>query len=40
MAHLRQQIYVQKGGRGEGKRGATSDIFMSRNFIQASAALT
>lgn len=37
-AHLRQQVCVQKGGRGEGNREATSDIFMSRNFTQASDA--
>lgn len=36
-ACVRQQ--VQKGGRGEGKRRTILDIFMSRNFTQASAAL-
>lgn len=38
-AHLRQQACVQRGGRREGKKEVTSDIFMSRNFAQASAAL-
>lgn len=35
-AHLRR---VQKDERGEGNREATSDIFMRRNFAQASAAV-